>query len=171
MLGCVYAETGRPDDALRILRELSADGFLRILRGGTSTAFAYLAEIACAVGDRGWAGKLYDRLLPYSGLAAFSGMGAHCSGAVDRYLGQLAATLGRFGVAERHYDAALHLETGLRSPPLLARTRHWYGRMLLDRNGPGDAERARALLTSAVETAELLGMTRLAVQASALASA
>jgi DNA-binding SARP family transcriptional activator len=171
MLGCVYAESGRPDDAVRILEDLAHDEFLRVMRGGTSTALVYLAEVVSAVGERKWAPKLYDRLLPYSGLAAFSGYGAHCPGAVDRYLGQLSATLGRYDDAEHHYDAALAFETGLRSPPLLARTRYWYGRMLLDRDQSGDADRAGQLLKSAVETAELLGMSRLAVQASALAGA
>lgn len=168
MLGCVYAETDRPEDAVRIVETLGADAFLPVLRGATSTALAYLAEIVSAVGEPEWAARIYDAYLPYSGLAALSGFGSHCPGAVDRYLGQLSATLRHWDEAERHYDAALGLETGLRSPPLLARTRYWYGRMLLDRNRAGDAERARDLLTSVVETAELLGMTRLAALASLL---
>ena len=168
MLACTHAETGRHDAAHRIFEELAADDFRRVLRGMTSTGFAYVAETVVALGQVDLAERVYQLYLPYSGLAAVSGLGAHCPGAVDRYLGQLAATLGRWDEAEAHYIAAIELETGLRSPPLLARTRYWYGRMLLQRGRPGDAERARSLLKSAVETAEGLGMARLAAQASEL---
>jgi hypothetical protein len=41
--------------------------------------------------------------------------------------------------------------------------------MLLERAGPGDADQARIMLRSAMETAEALGMARLAAQAAELA--
>lgn len=170
MLAFTHAETGRHDDALRIVEELAAHDFRRVRQGGTSTAFAYVAEAVVALGQVDLAARVYELYLPYSGLAAVSGFGAHCPGAVDRFLGQLAATLGRWDEAEAHYSAAIDLETGLRSPPLLARTRYWYGRMLLETGRPGDPDRARDLLGSAVEVAGHLGMARLAAQASELSA-
>ena len=38
--------------------------------------------------------------------------------------------------------------------------RRWYARMLIDRNGSGDKERARTLLDEAVEMYGQLGMPR-----------
>lgn len=166
MLAFTHAETGRHDDALQIVEKLAADNFRPVLRCMTTTAFAYVAEAVVALGQLDLAARVYQLYLPYAGLAAVSGLGAHCPGAVDRYLGQLAASLGRWDEAEAHYTAAIELETGLRSPPLLARSEYWYGRMLLERGYPGDADLARALLKSAAETAEFLGMARLAAQAS-----
>ena len=96
---------------------------------------------------------------------------SHCPGAADRYLGQLATALRRWDGAEAHYDRAVVSETGLRAPPLLARTHYWYGAMVIERDLPGDSQRARTLLESALATATMLGMTRLAAQASALLDA
>ena len=168
MLAFTHAETGRHDDALRIVEELVADDFRRVLRAMTTTAMAYVAEAVVALRVVDLAARVYELYLAYAGLAAVSGLGAHCPGAADRYLGQLAATLARWDEAEAHYSAAIEIETGLRSPPLLARTRYWYGRMLLERGRPDDGDQARALLESAVETAEVLGMARLTAQASEL---
>ena len=170
MLAFIHAETGDHDEALKLVEELADDDFVHVIgRPVTSTAFAYMAEVVASLADIGTATRMYERFVPYSGLAVASGAVAHCPGAVDRYLGQLAATLGRWEEAEAHYQGALDLETGLRSPPLLARTRYWYGRLLVERARPGDDERAHDLLKSALETAELLGMARLTSQASELA--
>jgi hypothetical protein len=94
-----------------------------------------------------------------------AGAVAHCPGAADRYLGQLAATLGRFDASEDHYEVALRMEEAMQSPPLLARTRFWYARTLLERKGPDDTARAQQLLRESFETADRLGMAGLAHQA------
>ncbi|MDP7340698.1 MAG: hypothetical protein QGI10_14370 [Vicinamibacterales bacterium] len=39
-------------------------------------------------------------------------------------------------------------------------TRRWYARMLLDRNGAGDKDKARTLLDEAIEMYGTLGMPR-----------
>jgi hypothetical protein len=79
----------------------------------------------------------------------------------------LAVEQGRFEDADAHYDTALGLEEGLRSPPLVARTKCWYGRMLVARKGPGDVDRATRLLTEASATGERLGMAGLVADAAA----
>ena len=168
MVAFMHSERGRHEDALRIVAELEADDFRRVLRGLTTTAFAYVTEVVVALEEADRMAKVYELFRPYSGLACVSGVGAHCPGAVDRYLGQLASTLGRWDEAEGHYRAALHLESGLRAPPLLARTQYCFGRMLVERNRAGDADQARALVKVAVETAGRLGMKRLRAQASEL---
>jgi tetratricopeptide (TPR) repeat protein len=82
----------------------------------------------------------------------------------------LATCLDRFDEAERHYQAALEMEDRIASPPLLARTRYWYARMLLERQAPGDRERAVELLVLALETADALGMRALAAEIKDLAA-
>jgi len=99
--------------------------------------------------------------LPYRDQVVVGGMGEGCFGAVDRYLGMLASERGCWDAAEAHFETALRLETGLLAPPLLARTRHWYGRMLLTRGWAGDGDRATQLLDASAETAERLGMASL----------
>jgi hypothetical protein len=46
--------------------------------------------------------------------------------------------------------------------------RLWYARMLLDRNGPGDRQRARNLLTEARAAYEQVGMPKHVEMADAL---
>ncbi len=164
MLASVDAELGEVDVVVRELDRFAADSRRTYL----SAALAYLAEAAAALLHRDHAGHLYDRLHPFAGQMVAGGAVAHCPGAADRYLGQLAATLGRFDAAEGHYQRALRMEEGMRSPPLLARTRFWYGRMLLERRGPGDTARAQQLLRKSFEAANRLGMAGLAHQAAKL---
>ncbi len=164
MLAFTCAELGDADGARRQFDLLAADDFAPVTRLVPVT-LAYLAEVAAAHGDAERAATVYARFRPYAGQVVATGAVAHCPGAVDRYLGQLAATTGRFDEAVAHYQAALAVERTLDAPPLLARTRYWYGRLLLDRARPDDEGKARDLLASAAETAALLGMDGLADQA------
>ncbi len=145
MAAVAHAEVGEHDEARAILDRLAPDDFKRVT---ASTTMAYLAEVIASLAERGWAAPLYERYLPYAGLAVVSGYAVHCPGATDRYLGQLAETLGRLDDAQSHYETALVVEAGLRSPPLLARTRYCFGRMLLERGRPGDRGRGTELLAS-----------------------
>ncbi len=168
MLALADAELGKVDRARASLDRFAGD---EPRRGAAplSAELAYLAEVADALVDRRHAARLYDRLHPLAGQMVAAGAVAHCPGAVDRYLGLLAATLGRLDAADVHFAEALRLEAGMRSPPLLARTRLRYGGMLLDRGAPGDAAESRRLLEEALATAERLGMASVAAQAADLA--
>jgi hypothetical protein len=68
-------------------------------------------------------------------------------------LGALASVLGCFDDAERLFTEAEELNTagGMRFGD--AKTKMLWGRMLHQRGGPGDAERARALLAEARDMA------------------
>jgi DNA-binding SARP family transcriptional activator len=144
------------------------EGLPNLPRWPRPVVLAYLAELASALGDVGRAAEVYTRLRPYAGQVVATGSAVHCPGAVDRFLGQLAATMGRFGDAEEHYEAALNLDAGLRSPPLVARTRYWYGKMLVAAARPGDAELANRLLADSLSTTDQLGMHELACAARGL---
>lgn len=159
MLACARMDLGDSEGALRELH-LSIETPRLV-----SATYAYLTEVACALGDAQLATVLYDRLRPFTGLAIAAGNAAHCPGSVDRYLAQLAITRAHWDDAEEHLRVALKVDTGLRSPPLVARTRYWYGRMLVDRGDPSDGGRAHEHLTASLTTAEPLGMAGLARQA------
>jgi DNA-binding SARP family transcriptional activator len=163
-----HTELGEAEEAVRIVDRLAAEDFESLRFARTATAYAYVAEVVAALSDSSRAERIYELYAPYAGLVAVSGLGVHSPGAADRFLGQLAATFGRSDDAQRHFESALLVEEGLRAPPLLARTRYWYGRMLVERSRPGDARRATALLGAAAATAEQLGMARLVEQVAAL---
>jgi len=72
----------------------------------------------------------------------------------------LAACLGRWDDAERHFTDALAMNERLGARPYVVRTRRAWASMLLDRNAPGDAARARDLIAAGRAEAEQLGMAR-----------
>ncbi len=168
MVALTHAELGAHHDARRQFDVLAADGFAVVPRHLRTVTLAYMAEVAAYLGDTGRATAVYESLAPFSGQIVAAGIMAHCPGAVDRHLGQLAATLGHHAQAEAYYLAALALESDLRSPPLLARTRHWFARMLLARDGPLDRETAAEHLVASLATAAQLGMAGLDRQGRAL---
>ena len=75
-------------------------------------------------------------------------------------LGLLATTLGRWEDAERHFETALEVNERIGARSWLAHTRHDYAQMLTKRDGPGDAERARRLMSEARSAYRELGIAR-----------
>ena len=125
------------------------------------TTLAYRTELALTLGGHERARLVRDELIAWEGQIVVGGMAETPLGAVDRYLGMLAIITGNWDDAQARFEAALRLEDGLAAPPLLARTRYWYGRMLVARGERADLERADELLTSSRDAARLLGMARL----------
>ena len=72
----------------------------------------------------------------------------------------LAACLGRWDDAERHFTDALAMNERFGARPAIVRTRRAWASMLLDRNAPGDRERARDLIAAGRAEAAQLGMAR-----------
>jgi hypothetical protein len=84
-------------------------------------------------------------------------------GSYGQFCGMLAACLGRWDDAERHFTEGLAMNERLGARPAIARTRGAWAAMLLDRNDPsrpGDAARARDLIAAGRTEAEQLGMAR-----------
>jgi hypothetical protein len=157
----LLVELGMEAEAKRELARVAADGLDSFRESLWLASLAYLTDAAAALGDEVVAELVYPELEPHAGANVMIGHLVSCYGAADRYLGMLAAAKRRWDAAEAHYDTALALETGLRSPPLLARTRYWFGRMLLARRHAGDGERAAGLLGAGADTARQLGMAGL----------
>ena len=142
---------------------ISLRPFLGVQRMEWMCTAGHLVELAAMLEDEQCAAPLYERFLPYRGQVV-AGMIACCLGSVDRHLGMMASVVGRWDEAEAHFEAALVVDIGMRSPPLLARTRYWYARMLATRPD-GDRQKAAALAHQARAAAVDLGMALLADQA------
>jgi tetratricopeptide (TPR) repeat protein len=127
---------------------------------------AMMAEVCHALGDMDRARTLYELLLPHSSKNVVSPPLVACYGVVARHLGLLASTLERWSDAERHFEAALELNSRQGGRPWVARTQHAYAEMLAAR-GNG-SEHAAKLDREALATARELGMQGLAERAAAL---
>ena len=73
----------------------------------------------------------------------------------------IAATGGpQWEQAEIHYQTAFKQAHEIPFRSEQPEVRRWYAQMLLDRNGPGDRDKARTMLGEAVEMYETIGMPR-----------
>jgi DNA-binding CsgD family transcriptional regulator len=165
-LAVMYAELGLAEEARAELDELTADRLATVPRDALWLgSLSYLADAACAVGHRTGATVVYDELIAWRGLIVQVGHFLAAHGAVDRYLGQLAAVLEHEREAEIHFEAALRLDTASRMPVWLARTQLEYGLALVGRDRPTDLARGSELLNAALATARRVGMTTVARRA------
>ena len=117
-----------------------------------------LSNAAGLTSDAGWARALYELAAPYAGNNCTLGV-ATFLGAVDHWLGVLAAAAGRTAEAAAHLATALARHQDMGARPWTALTEEAYASVLA---GPGparDAERAAALRGSAMRTAAELGLT------------
>jgi tetratricopeptide (TPR) repeat protein len=161
-LALIYSDLGRKDDALAEFERLAEDDFAAVPRDALwQTCLAYLAEVCASLGDQARAARLYELLLPYADLNVLVGLDFYL-GASGRYLGQLAATMARWDVAEAHFEHALGLDERTGATTWLAHSRYHYGRMLRARGRTEDRERADAMVAQALATARALGMHGLA---------
>jgi class 3 adenylate cyclase len=152
-------ESGDVDGARSVLEMLVRGPFVASLMDeNRQAAICMMAGVAARLGDEGRAEVLYGYLRPNAGHLVASAGPAICVGAADRYLGMLAATMGRLDEAERHLEAALDLETALGANALVALTRLEYACVLEAR---GDHARASEMLEAALTTARELGMHKL----------
>ena len=79
-------------------------------------------------------------------------------GSASRGLGLLAASMANWEAAAEHFEEALDINQRIRARPWVAHTQDDFARMLVERDGPGDPERAEQLLDEAIATYRELGM-------------
>lgn len=113
------------------------------------------AEAAARLADARAAERITPLLRPHSGELA--GSAGFSLGAVDRYLGLLAATQGNCETARRHYRRALSLHTRVGAHGFAARTRCDLAELMLS-EGSGKPDEVRALLEDAAAAAADLGI-------------
>jgi class 3 adenylate cyclase/tetratricopeptide (TPR) repeat protein len=157
----VEALAGFEDDARKRLITLTAD-LDAIAFGGTwLPAMLALVEVCRILDERDCAAPIYERLVPYAQRLCVISLNLSEMGPMTRALGVLATLMGDYSRAELHFADALATSERIGAPPHVARTHVDHARMLLARNAPGDAERARELLDLARPLAERIGMTGL----------
>ncbi|HUQ38698.1 MAG TPA: AAA family ATPase [Acidimicrobiales bacterium] len=161
-LAAVAAETGAHETAAAQLGQLVADDLQVIPRDFTWTvSLAFMAEAAAHLGDPAAAEAIGRHLAPHSGHLVVLGWGVLSLGAVDRFLGMVAAAQGDLQEADGRFAAAAALEERLGARPGLTRTRLWWAKALRSTD-PG---RAKVLAEAAAAEAESLAMVGVAAEA------
>ena len=159
----VLCESGQSEEAAPELDRLVARGFAEVpFDGDWLSAMTLLCDACTALGARRHMAKLYEALAPHGGVNAVAGIGTLCFGSVERYLGKLAAALGRAEAAEGHFQRALAANRALRSPVLEAHTELDWAAAL------GTGARAERMIAEAARTAEELGLAAIARRAAQL---
>jgi tetratricopeptide (TPR) repeat protein len=160
-LACLLADAGRMAEAQSVFDELATDDFKALYPDCEWLLGVALVSDACAMlGDGVAAAVLYSQLAPFSGAHAI-GHTEGSVGSVDRYLGLLAATMGRTDDAVRHLTHGIAANERLGAWPWVAHTQHDLAGVLRRRAGSGDRERADTLDGMALATARRLGMSAL----------
>ena len=165
-LATSLSESGQLDAARAELDHLAAQNFRDIPEDGDwITTVTLLSDLIAALGDARRAALLYDWLLPYEGVNAVAGFAVVCFGSTARFLGRLAATMGRERDAAGHFEQALEANERLQAPVLLAHTQLDFAAAL------GGGGRASRLLDDAAATAASLELPMVARRAAALREA
>jgi tetratricopeptide (TPR) repeat protein len=153
---------GRVEEARIRYEQTPEDELLAMLRRHEPhqiAAAARLAHVAAVTGSLHGAAALYELLAPYEHRNAVSGGAVTAYGCVARYLGLLARALGEIDRAAAHFDVALHRNRAWSARPWVVHTAIDYAALLVERDTPGDVDRARTLLAEARRTADEIGMS------------
>jgi DNA-binding SARP family transcriptional activator len=171
VLANMLAELGRIAEAATEFEALAVDGFGRLpFDEEWEVSTCSLAEAAVRLGDSARAATLYGLLLPYADRVAIS-FPEISLGPISRFLGILASTTRDNDAAASHFEHALALSERIGARPWLAHTQDDYAQMLVRRQEPGDAEKARKLVGRARAAYLELGMNEhMSTSASVLAS-
>ena len=157
-LACLLIDLGRDSEARALFEELARDRFSALYPDNEWLFGMSLASEACALlGDASAAAVLYEQLAPHAGRHAI-GPAEGSLGALDRYLGLLAATLGRLDDGARHLTDAIEFNERMGARPWTAHCQHDLAVVLRRRNAAGDRWRAEELDRAARATAIQLGM-------------
>lgn len=163
------ARMGRTAEARALFDELAVADFLDLRHDDSYlTTLTCLAEIGVILGDVRRAAGLYPLLLPYAERNVVLDAAVACLGPAARYLGMLAAVLGRWDEAEAHFAAAGAMIARIRAHSYRAHLELDRALLLERRNAAGDRARAAAHARSAREQAQARGMLYLAGRAEAV---
>jgi transcriptional regulator with XRE-family HTH domain/tetratricopeptide (TPR) repeat protein len=159
------AEGGEWDRAVDLLRRTTPDAAAtadeNYLWWAVVVGFADAVDL---LQDQRWAEVLYDMAIPYAGNNCTLGL-VSLLGSVDHWLGVLAAAAGRFTDAVRHLETALERHQAMAARPFTALTEEALAHVLSLRGHAADARRQHALVTSALQTADELGLAGIAGRA------
>ncbi|MGH7893718.1 MAG: ATP-binding protein [Candidatus Binatia bacterium] len=157
-LAMLYCETDRVAEGRAEFDRIAGDGFDVPLDWSWTAGIYNLAETCDWLRDERAAAVLYPRLRPVAHQVGTLADILICYGSLGFSAGLLAACLRRWDDATRHFEEALVTNEGLGARVWNVRTRRAYASMLLERNAPGDAARARELIAAGLAEAEAIGM-------------
>jgi hypothetical protein len=113
-LALMLIRAGRTSEGRALLDALAVTELAHVADDSERLEFlCFAAEAVTADGHAELGALLYEQLVPHAGWFVVDGIGGACYGAVDRYLGTLAALLGHDAEAERHFADALALHRGV----------------------------------------------------------
>jgi tetratricopeptide (TPR) repeat protein len=165
-LGKAYA--GDKDSALAMLEE-RRDKLPRPGQANTVGAWMMLLAVAeglAVLGEGDEAAKLYPIVLESTDTGAL--IRWPDTRLFQAVAGMAAAAGGEWGKAEEHYQTALRQAHELPNQIEQPEVRRWYAHMLIDRDAPGDHDKARKLLTEAIAMYRRIGMPKHVEMAEAL---
>ena len=148
ILAAAHAEGDRVEDACRLLAEFADVDFDLPLDPLWLTGMVCYADASIDCQAPQYAGPLFERLVPWAGQLSTTG-GVTAEGPVSHFLGGLAAVLGRFDDANTFFAQAAAMNERMDAKFFAARTDLLWGKMFVERQAPGDPERAQDLLTRA----------------------
>ncbi len=154
-LARIYADIGRTEDARALLVRESAVEFAHPFDPLAATTIVMWAEVAIQTCDAASAEALVSRLASFADQVVCNGVDIF--GSLDHYRGALSAVLGRFDEAEALLDRGAKVHEALGAPFFEARSQLELARMLVARNGEGDAAEAVRRAGSALVTARKHG--------------
>jgi class 3 adenylate cyclase/tetratricopeptide (TPR) repeat protein len=164
VLAVNHVEMGRLDDAHQLLRAFAASGFaLSPDPGGWFLRMVNYASVAVACRDTEIATAMFDRLDPFADRLPIAAIQALDH--ISLVLGDLARVLGRYDEAESCYARAAKFSERAGAKFLSAKTHLGWAGMLIERDAPGDPQRARDLLRAAHTVAAANGYAQLQRQA------
>ncbi len=165
LLAKAHVEGDRTDDARALLEQFAAADFDLPLDQTWLTGMVDFAEAAIECRDPKYAEAIFEQLAPWSDQLPATGGSA--LGPVSHYLGGLATVLRHYDQADTYFAQAAEFNERTGAKFFDARTNLLWGTMLAERSRPGDAERARALLTKAHTAAAAHGYRTVARRAAA----
>jgi tetratricopeptide (TPR) repeat protein len=155
------AWAGRSDEARAALQRLRGVHGVAGLRSSSTwmVTLQGVIEAAHLLGDATAAEEAYRLLAPYADLPVMASLAVTCFGSAHRPLGLAALTTGDAERAVRHLASAVDADLRLGNQPAHALSCAALSQALHARGAAGDAERAAALLDTAIEQGHRLGLT------------
>jgi ATP/maltotriose-dependent transcriptional regulator MalT len=160
MLALAHLRDGDLDQAWATLEPLAAGGFSDVPPDVSWTGTLACAAIVIARRREAEAAAVLARLFePYADQVAVAA--GVPFGSISHVLALMAAVMGQYDRADAAFSVAADRHRRMAAPGFLALTQAEWARVLLERGGPGDADRARSLLDDALTTARQLRQTNL----------
>ena len=124
--------------------------------GGDRWCALLAAQALALVGERNEAHELYPVITGLLG----DGLKAVNFGVAETTAGVSAACGKQWEAAQQHFETALRQASDIPHRIAQPESRRWYAWMLLDRDAPGDRDRAQTLLSEAIEMYQTIGMPK-----------